>query len=91
MELCFVFKGTRSNLATKLVSFFLWWWVVMSFLQDYLHEAPYTTEEIEEILQENLRTVMAKSPSSLAVLSAASNFKLFQVNSCFMSIITEDS
>jgi len=60
-------------------------------LQDYLHDAPYTTEEIEEILQENLRTVMAKSPSSLAVLSAASNFKLFQVNSCFMSIITEDS
>ncbi|CAK9254693.1 unnamed protein product [Sphagnum jensenii] len=64
--LCVAYASTRGS-SSPLVA-----------VEDYLHEAPYTTEEIEEILQENLRTVMAKSPSSLAVLSAASNFKLFQ-------------
>lgn len=45
-----------------------------------MHEAPYNTEEIEAILEEKLTTIMKKSPTTLAVLAAATHFKLHQVS-----------
>lgn len=47
-------------------------------VEKFLHEAPYNTEEIEGILQEKLTTIMKKSPTTLAVLAAATHFKLHQ-------------
>jgi len=47
-------------------------------VEKFLHEAPYTTEEIEDILQKKLTTMMMKSPTTLAVLAAATHFKLHQ-------------
>lgn len=47
--------------------------------QEFLHEEPYTTEEIEKIVDESLPSVLELSPTSLAVLAAAKHFKLFQV------------
>lgn len=47
-------------------------------VEKLLHEAPYNTEEIEECLKEKLTTIMKKSPTTLAVLAAASLFKLYQ-------------
>ncbi|KAG0559692.1 hypothetical protein KC19_10G123600 [Ceratodon purpureus] len=47
-------------------------------VEKFLHEAPYNTEEIEDILQEKLTTIMNKSPTTLAVLAAATHFKLHQ-------------
>ena len=57
------------------------WGPVNEILQECLHKAPYMKEEIEEILHEKLEKIMAKSPTSLAVLAAATNFKLYQVDS----------
>uniref|UniRef100_A0A0C9S9T9 TSA: Wollemia nobilis Ref_Wollemi_Transcript_6197_2086 transcribed RNA sequence n=1 Tax=Wollemia nobilis TaxID=56998 RepID=A0A0C9S9T9_9CONI len=47
-------------------------------VKEFLHEEPYTKEEIEQILEESLESVMAGSSTSLAVLLAATHFKLFQ-------------
>jgi N-acetylgalactosamine kinase len=47
-------------------------------VEKFLHEAPYNTEEIEVILEEKLTTIMKKSPTTLAVLAAATHFKLHQ-------------
>jgi hypothetical protein len=52
-----------------------------------LHEEPYTTEEIEGIVQQSLQSIMAKSPSTLAVLAAAKSFKLLQVIQTSLEII----
>ncbi|MCL7022133.1 hypothetical protein MKW94_025168 [Papaver nudicaule] len=47
-------------------------------VKEFLKEEPYTAEEIEEIIQENLESVFSSSSSSLDVLKAAKHFKLFQ-------------
>lgn len=52
----------------------------MILLKELLKEDPYTTEEVEEIIEENLPTVLVNSPSSLDVLKAAKHFKLHQVH-----------
>lgn len=46
-----------------------------------MHETPYNIEEIEDILQEKLSIIMKTSPTSLAVLAVATQFKLYQVRS----------
>lgn len=53
--------------------------------QEFLKEEPYTAEEIEEIIHENLEAVFSSSSSSLDVLKAAKHFKLFQVIPHFIS------
>lgn len=52
------------------------------FLQEFLHEEPYTAEDIEKITEESLVSIFANSPTSLDVLRAAKHFKLFQVSLC---------
>lgn len=47
-------------------------------VERFLHEAPYNAEEIEDILQEKLSSIMKNSPTTLAVLAAATHFKLHQ-------------
>ncbi|KAH9322749.1 hypothetical protein KI387_017388, partial [Taxus chinensis] len=47
-------------------------------LQEFLHEEPYTKDAIEKIIEERLESIMVGSPTSLAVLAAATHFKLFQ-------------
>jgi len=47
-------------------------------LQEYLKEEPYTAEEIEKILEEKLPSIVNNDPTSLAVLNAATHFKLHQ-------------
>jgi N-acetylgalactosamine kinase len=54
---------------------------LFKILQKFLHEIPYNTDEIEDILQEKLSTIMKSSSTSLAVLAAATQFKLYQVRS----------
>jgi hypothetical protein len=52
---------------------------ILSLLQEFLKEKPYTAEEIEEITGESLRSIFKNSPSSLDVLKAAEHYKLHQV------------
>ncbi|KAG0567930.1 hypothetical protein KC19_7G173000 [Ceratodon purpureus] len=47
-------------------------------VEKFLHETPYNIEEIEDILQEKLSIIMKTSPTSLAVLAVATQFKLYQ-------------
>ncbi|KAM7269329.1 hypothetical protein ACFE04_024826 [Oxalis oulophora] len=47
-------------------------------VKEFLKQEPYTAEEIETIIEENLSFVLANSPSSLDVLKAAKHFKLHQ-------------
>ncbi|KAJ7523644.1 hypothetical protein O6H91_18G056800 [Diphasiastrum complanatum] len=47
-------------------------------VQVLLHEEPYMREEVEALLKNDLQSLMQKSPSSLAVISAAKQYKLFQ-------------
>ncbi|XP_057957905.1 galactokinase [Malania oleifera] len=47
-------------------------------VKEYLKEEPYTAEDIEKIIEENLLSVFSNSPTSLDVLKAAKHFKLFQ-------------
>ena len=48
-------------------------------MQEFLHEEPYTAEDIEIITEESLSSVFASSATSLDVLRVAKHFKLFQV------------
>ncbi|KAL0288195.1 UNVERIFIED_CONTAM: Galactokinase, partial [Sesamum radiatum] len=69
--LCLSFAGTRGSsdpgLAVKLVT-----------STGILERRTYSSEEIEQIINEKLSTVFANSPSSLDVLRAAKHFKLHQ-------------
>ncbi|XP_077231970.1 mevalonate/galactokinase family protein [Tasmannia lanceolata] len=47
-------------------------------IKEFLKEEPYTAEDIEEITEESLTSIFAKSATSLDVLRAATGFKLFQ-------------
>ncbi|XP_026442886.1 galactokinase-like [Papaver somniferum] len=47
-------------------------------IKEFLKEKPYTTGEIEEIIQESLESVFSSSSSSLDVLKATKHFKLLQ-------------
>ncbi|CAA7017070.1 unnamed protein product [Microthlaspi erraticum] len=47
-------------------------------VKEYLKEEPYTAEEIEKIVQEKLPSILNNDPTSLAVLNAATHFKLHQ-------------
>lgn len=47
-------------------------------VKEFLKEEPYTAEEIESIIEDNLTSILGHSPSSLDVLKAAKHFKLFQ-------------
>uniref|UniRef100_A0A1D1ZJE9 Galactokinase n=1 Tax=Anthurium amnicola TaxID=1678845 RepID=A0A1D1ZJE9_9ARAE len=47
-------------------------------VKEFLNEKPYTAEEIEEITEEDLPSILGNSPTSLDVLRAAKHFKLFQ-------------
>lgn len=47
-------------------------------VKELLKEEPYTAEEIEEITEESLPSVLGNSPTSLDVLKAAKHFKLHQ-------------
>ncbi|GMP76274.1 hypothetical protein CsSME_00033026 [Camellia sinensis var. sinensis] len=47
-------------------------------VKELLSEEPYTAEDIEKIIEENLQSVFADSQSSLDVLKAATHYKLFQ-------------
>ncbi|EFJ30960.1 hypothetical protein SELMODRAFT_144964 [Selaginella moellendorffii] len=47
-------------------------------IEDLLHEHPYTTEELEELLKHPLTSIFPKGSSFQAVLSVAKQFKLHQ-------------
>ncbi|KFK38119.1 hypothetical protein AALP_AA3G072000 [Arabis alpina] len=47
-------------------------------VKEYLKEEPYTAEEIEKIVEEKLPSILNNDPTSLAVLNAATHFKLHQ-------------
>ncbi|KAL2244329.1 galactokinase [Sesamum indicum] len=64
--LCVSFAGTRGSSDPGLA------------VKEFLKEEPYSSEEIEQIINEKLPTVFANSPSSLDVLRAAKHFKLHQ-------------
>ncbi|KAL0433915.1 UNVERIFIED_CONTAM: Galactokinase [Sesamum latifolium] len=64
--LCVSFAGTRGSSDPGLA------------IKEFLKEEPYSSEEIEQIINEKLPTVFANSPSSLDVLRAAKHFKLHQ-------------
>uniref|UniRef100_A0A803PPL3 RING-type E3 ubiquitin transferase n=1 Tax=Cannabis sativa TaxID=3483 RepID=A0A803PPL3_CANSA len=64
--LCLEFAGTHGSSDPLLA------------LKEYLKEEPYTTQEIEQIIEENLSSIFKDSPSSLDVLKAATHFKLYQ-------------
>ncbi|KAL0367815.1 UNVERIFIED_CONTAM: Galactokinase [Sesamum radiatum] len=64
--LCLSFAGTRGSSDPGLA------------VKEFLKEEPYSSEEIEQIINEKLSTVFANSPSSLDVLRAAKHFKLHQ-------------
>lgn len=49
-------------------------------IQEFLHEEPYTADDIEKITEESLSSIFASSATSLDVLRAAKHFKLFQVS-----------
>ncbi|XP_030508612.2 galactokinase isoform X2 [Cannabis sativa] len=64
--LCLEFAGTHGSSDPLLA------------LKEYLKEEPYTTQDIEQIVEENLSSIFKDSPSSLDVLKAATHFKLYQ-------------
>ncbi|XVE65491.1 hypothetical protein DITRI_Ditri08aG0004100 [Diplodiscus trichospermus] len=47
-------------------------------VKEFLKEEPYTTEEIEKIIVENLPSILGDNPTLLDVLKAAKHFKLQQ-------------
>ncbi|CAN6809582.1 unnamed protein product [Brassica oleracea] len=47
-------------------------------VKEYLKEEPYTVEEIEKIAEEKLTSILNNDHTSLAVLNAATHFKLHQ-------------
>ncbi|CAN6981740.1 unnamed protein product [Brassica oleracea var. botrytis] len=47
-------------------------------VKEYVKEEPYTAEEIEKIAEEKLTSILNNDPTSLAVLNAATHFKLHQ-------------
>lgn len=49
------------------------------FLQEFLKEEPYTAEEIEKIIDENLTSIFSNNPIYLNVIKAAEHYKLHQV------------
>ncbi|KAJ7955261.1 galactokinase [Quillaja saponaria] len=48
-------------------------------VKEFLKEEPYTAEDIENITQKDLPSVLGYNPSSLNVLKAAKDFKLHQI------------
>ncbi|CAG7890840.1 unnamed protein product [Brassica rapa] len=64
--LCVSFAGDRGSSDPVLA------------VKEYLKEEPYTAEEIEKIVEEKLPSVLNNDPTSLAVLNAATHFKLHQ-------------
>lgn len=64
--LCVSFAGTRGSSDPFLA------------VKEYLKEEPYTAAEIEKITGESLQSIFASSSSSLDVLKAAKDYKLFQ-------------
>ncbi|KAA8527349.1 hypothetical protein F0562_034936 [Nyssa sinensis] len=50
----------------------------VSAVKELLKEEPYTAEDIEKIIEENLQSIFANSQTSLDVLKASKHFKLFQ-------------
>ncbi|KAK1278281.1 Galactokinase [Acorus gramineus] len=65
-DLCVAFAGDHGSSDPVLA------------VKELLNEEPYTAEEIEKITEEDLPSVLGNSASSLDVLKAARNFKLFQ-------------
>ena len=65
--LCVSFAGDRGSSDPVLA------------VKEYLKKEPYTAEEIEKIVEEKLPSVLNNDPTSLAVLNAATHFKLHQV------------
>ena len=59
----------------------------MYMMQEYLKEEPYTPEEIEKIGEEKLPSILNNDPTSLAVLNAATHFKLHQVYKCIKNLL----
>ncbi|KAF5737079.1 putative galactokinase [Tripterygium wilfordii] len=47
-------------------------------VKEFLKEEPFTTEDIEKIIDYDLPSVFGNSPTSLDVLKAAKHFKLYQ-------------
>ncbi|XP_058000872.1 galactokinase isoform X2 [Hevea brasiliensis] len=47
-------------------------------VKEFLKEEPYTAEEIEKIIEENLPSIFSNSATSLDVLKAAKHYKLHQ-------------
>ncbi|XP_073008734.1 galactokinase [Typha latifolia] len=64
--LCVSFAGTNGSSDPGLA------------VKELLHEEPYTAEDIEKITVESLTSIFQNSPTSLDVLRAAKDFKLFQ-------------
>ncbi|XP_072954446.1 galactokinase [Typha angustifolia] len=64
--LCLSFAGTNGSSDPGLA------------VKELLHEEPYTAEDIEKITVESLTSIFQNSPTSLDVLRAAKDFKLFQ-------------
>lgn len=60
---------------------------MVTIIQEFLKEEPYSAEDIEAIINEKLQTVFADSPSSLDVLNAAKHFKLYQVKLWFLYFV----
>lgn len=51
---------------------------IIAAVEKYLHDEPYSVEEIQTILETDLLTIFSESPTSLTVLEQAKNFKLAQ-------------
>ncbi|XP_043711806.1 galactokinase-like [Telopea speciosissima] len=64
--LCVSFAGTHGSSDAVLA------------VKEFLNEEPYTAEDIEKITEEKLPSVLGNDPTSLDVLRAAKNFKLYQ-------------
>ncbi|CAF1937148.1 unnamed protein product [Brassica napus] len=64
--LCVSFAGDRGSSDPVLA------------VKEYLKEEPYTAEEIEKIVEGKLPSILNNDPTSLAVLNAATHFKLHQ-------------
>lgn len=62
---------------------------ILSYIhvKEYLKEDPYTAEEIEKISEDKLTSIFAYSRTSLDVLKAAKNYKLYQVLYNFYALV----
>lgn len=84
MNVCLI--GDLVDFIKELFVFPFPYYGLHHLVQQHLHEEPYTAAEIENLVSESLTSIMSDSPTSLAVLDAAKQFKLYQV-SCLSNLV----